>query len=70
MVRIMDERIIEGNKRYVELFCLSTDTKPTENLVTGSFCMEVDTGKTYFFNEEAASGSEWIDQDFESGEET
>ena len=70
MVRILVEQTFVEGKKYIEAYCLSTDTKPVEDLVTGSFCMEVDTGKTYLFNEEATSGSEWIDQDFESGEQT
>ena len=51
MVRILQERIYDGNKRYVELFCLSKDTKPTSGLVTGSRAVEVDTGDVYLFDE-------------------
>ena len=36
MVRILHERIIEGNKKYIEAAGLSTDSKPTANIVTGS----------------------------------
>ncbi|MBO5969217.1 MAG: hypothetical protein J6S14_12050 [Clostridia bacterium] len=36
---------------------LSTDTKPTEGINTGSKFREVDTGKEYFFDSES---SEWI----------
>lgn len=31
---------------------LSTDTKPTENLATGSTFLEVDTGDVFLFDEE------------------
>lgn len=62
MLRIIVEQRFTGNKKYIECFCISTDTKPVENLVTGSKCTEVDTGKEYLFNEVAASGSEWVEQ--------
>lgn len=40
---------------YVELACLSTDTKPT-GFATGSLCLEVDTGDVYAYDE---TGAEW-----------
>lgn len=40
-------------------FCLSTDTKPTD-VPNGSFCVEMDTGKRYFFDAEFESWEEWI----------
>lgn len=43
----------------VEIHCLSSDTKPTANIANGSICVEVDTGKVYFFNE---AGSAWVEQ--------
>ena len=42
-----------------EIFCLSTDAKPTENLATGSILVEVDTGKVYFFN---SASTTWVEQ--------
>lgn len=45
-----------GDKLYIEAAGLSTDTKPTEKIVTGSFFLEVDTGKLFSFDEESA---EW-----------
>jgi hypothetical protein len=30
--------------------CLSTDTKPTENIANGSELLEMDTGKVYVFD--------------------
>lgn len=38
-------------KYYIETAGLSTETKPTEDLVTGSLFFEVDTGKVYAFDE-------------------
>ena len=59
MVRILTERIIEGNKKYIEAAALSTDSKPTADLVTGSVLVTVDDGKGYLFNETAG---EWVEQ--------
>lgn len=59
MVRILTERIIEENKRYIEAAGLSTDSKPTADIVTGSVFVEVNTGDGYLFNEAAAA---WVKQ--------
>lgn len=56
MVRITESRIIEGNTNYIECSCLSTDTKPTAGVCTGSLALEVDTGDVYAFDE---TGGEW-----------
>jgi hypothetical protein len=40
----------------------STDDKPTGNpICTGSEFLEIDTGKTYYYDEDGATGSEWVD---------
>lgn len=44
---------------YVEIACLAADTKPTDGIATGSICVEVDTGKVYFYDSE---GAEWVEQ--------
>ena len=59
MVRILTERVIEGNDKYIEAAGLSTDSKPTENIVTGSVFLEVNTGKGFLFNETAGT---WVEQ--------
>lgn len=59
MIRAIVERAFTPEKNYVELFGLSTDTKPTSGIVTGSVFVEVDTGKAYLFNETASS---WVEQ--------
>ena len=51
MVRITDQRIIAGDKVLIEAFGLSTDSKPTANLATGSVFVTVDTADAYFFDE-------------------
>lgn len=62
MIRVLVDRFQSENKSYKEIACLSTDTKPVENICTGSICLEVDTGKAYFYDEEADSGEEWVEQ--------
>ena len=51
MVRILYERVIDWNTRYIEAAGLSTDSKPTANIVTGSLFLEVNTGDIYAFEE-------------------
>jgi hypothetical protein len=54
---------IETNgKKYNEFAGTSLDTKPTNGIGTGSIFIEVDTGKVFFYNADAASGSEWVEQ--------
>lgn len=64
MVRFLDGKSF-GEKNasgvgvgYAEIACISTDTKPTAGFATGSICVEVDTGKVYFFEEP----STWVEQ--------
>lgn len=58
MVRITDDRLITNSgKRLIEAYGLSTDAKPTENVMTGSVFIEIDTSSAYFFDEDA---DEWI----------
>lgn len=49
MIRNTTEKNFASDKKYVEAFGLSTDTKPTD-VITGSVFVEVDTGKAYLFN--------------------
>ena len=63
MIRPIKEQIFTAdNKRYLELAGTSQDTKPTGDVITGSIFVETDTGNVYFYNEEAAAGSEWVEQ--------
>lgn len=48
--------IANGKDVELEYRGLSTDEKPTENVVNGSVFIEMDTGKVYMFDGE---GSEW-----------
>lgn len=45
----------QSAKDYV---CKSTDTKPTDGIVNGSMCLEMDTGKFYAFD---AAGEQWVE---------
>ena len=51
--------LISYNGGYCEYAGTSADSKPTENVATGSVFLEVDTGKVFFFN--ATSGN-WVEQ--------
>ena len=41
-----------GGGRYIEGECLSTDTKPTENIKNGSKLLEIDTSTLYIYDQE------------------
>ena len=64
MVRILTDNAFEGQYRYIEAAGLSTDSKPTERIVTGSKFHEVDTGIDYAFDEESKS---WFTQNSGNG---
>ena len=51
MVRIINERLITQDKKYVDAFGLSTEDKPVAGIITGSKFTEVDTGDIYLFDE-------------------
>ena len=59
MIRKLVQEKYNAETDYIEISCLSTDTKPVGGIVTGSLAMEVDTGDIYAYNEEGTSGSEW-----------
>ena len=51
MIRVIDMRILENGIKYERMAGLSTDSKPTTGLCTGSEFLEVDTGDVYAFAE-------------------
>lgn len=57
MVTVVKTVKMIGNKSLVNSACLSTDTKPTANMVNGSLMLEMDTGDIYAFNEASTT---WI----------
>ena len=55
MIRILEERIIEGGLKYIVGACKHADTKPTTGIVTGSKLTEADTGDVYMFYEDSTT---------------
>ena len=52
MIRVIENKWQGyGDKHYIEAAGLSTDSKPTVGLVTGSLFLEVDTGTVYAYDE-------------------
>ena len=51
------ERFI-GGERYIEGFCVSTDTLPTDNIAMGSKMFSIDENTTYYYQDE---DSGWVD---------
>lgn len=43
----------------VEVFGLSTDSKPTDNVKNGMIFIEMDTSKIYFYDEANHQWREW-----------
>lgn len=56
MVRILVDELFVGEKHYIEAAGLSTDTKPTTDVITGSVFVEVDSGDSYLYDE---AGAQW-----------
>lgn len=48
---------LTSDRAYVELAGKSSDSKPTKGIAEGSICVEVNTGKVFFFN-----GTSWTEQ--------
>ena len=59
MVRITEEISFADGKKIISAYGLSTDSKPTTGIATGSSFVAVDTGKVYLYNE---SGTSWEEQ--------
>ena len=58
MITYISNKIFANDKHCVEIACLSTDTKPTENIITGSVAIEVDTGTIYLYDEVSTKWNE------------
>ena len=61
MVRSLHHEYIDSGVAYEKMAGLSTDDKPVAGLCTGSEFFEIDTGKTFYFDEDGAEGKEWVD---------
>ena len=57
-VRTIESVHVADGITYIEAAGLSTDAKPTTGVATGSVFIEVDTGKAFFFNEDAGTWTE------------
>lgn len=55
MIRKLVEQTFDSTKKYLKMAGLSTDSKPTSGLITGSRFYEVDTGGEYAFDEVSAA---------------
>ena len=53
------KKIRVGDKVFLEGYCDSEETKPTQDIAEGSTLTETDTGKVKMFNVPA---NEWIEQ--------
>lgn len=62
-VSIVGQETVSDGRIFAAVFCTSQDTKPTGIFVTGVPCMEVDTGKKFFYDQ-------GVDGWFESGSDT
>lgn len=58
MPMLMGEPVNTCSAFYIEAAGLSTDTKPTDNVLTGSLFIEVDTAASFFFDEDSG---DWIE---------
>ena len=58
MIRFYNSEQVDNEKVMVEIACLSTDSKPTDGIATGSLALEVNTGKIYAFDE---VGENWAE---------
>lgn len=59
-VRVIKHEFINVDVAYEEIAGLSTDDKPVNGLATGSKFFEVNTGDTYYFDEDGDTGNEWV----------
>ena len=59
MVRVLIDVQFDEGKHYIEAAGLSTDTKPSGEIITGSKFNEVNTGKEFRFDE---VGGQWHEQ--------
>ena len=59
MVRVLKDTLFVDGKHYIHAAGLSTDQKPTEGIVSGSFFAEINTGKEYLFDE---TGETWYEK--------
>jgi len=62
-VSILDQKTVSDGRCNATVYCTSQDTKPTGIFCTGAVCVEVDSGKVFFYDQ-------GVDGWFESGSDT
>ena len=55
MIRVLSVNFLKAGLAVKDFAGLSTDTKPTEGLATGSSFIEVNTKDVYLFDEESST---------------
>jgi hypothetical protein len=58
VIRILLDKTFDNEHHYIHAVGLSTDTKPTTGIITGSKFVAVDTGTGYLFDEAAGEWNE------------
>ena len=62
MVRIIEEKFLAVGLHYYKFAGKTGDTKPVaDDICTGSQYLDIQTGKTYYYDEAGTTGNEWID---------
>ena len=62
MVRAIHDECLDFGLHYFKFAGKTGDTKPVaSNICTGSEYFDIQTGKTYYYDEDGDTGSEWID---------
>ena len=64
MIKELERKEFAFASDLITIACLSTDTKPTVDVATGSKAYEIDTSKTYMFDEESG---QWRQVSFNGG---
>ena len=54
-MKIYKQQTLDDGTFLIEAAGLSTDTKPTRNISTGSLATETNTGDVYMYNESSGS---------------
>lgn len=54
-MKILKKEVLDDGTYLIEAAGLSTDTKPTDSVSTGSIATETDTGDVYMYDETGAA---------------
>lgn len=55
MVRELRDQLFADGNHYIHAAGLSSDQKPTSGIISGSYFVEVDTGKQFLFDETSST---------------